>query len=109
MTTRPRRRFWLKLAAGLLFAVVAYGGAYAAMVQPAGRIVFGAPGGGKLPARLTIVPNYRWSAISPAVKWAESFFRPVQWIDRRLRPRTWEPRSVFGPSAPLPPGVEVEE
>ena len=30
---RPRRRFWLKLVAGLLFAVVAYGAAYAATVN----------------------------------------------------------------------------
>ena len=34
MTPRPRRRFWLKLAAGLLFAVVAYGGAYLGTSRP---------------------------------------------------------------------------
>ena len=82
-----RRRFWLKLAAALLFAVVAYGGAYAAMVKPAGRLVFLTSRGSS--ARLTIVPNYRWSANSRSVKWVESFFRPAHWLDRRLRPGVW--------------------
>lgn len=31
MTTRTKRLLWLKFAAGLLFAVVTYGGAYNAM------------------------------------------------------------------------------
>ena len=84
MTARPRRRFWLKLAAGLLFAVVAYGGAYSAMVVAARGSVFG------------------WSAtLPPAVPVylhlftlygdeLRPFFAPAHWVDRTLlRPEFW--------------------
>ena len=81
---RKRCRLWLKLAAGLLFAVVAYGGAYLACMQ---RL------------RVPIVVDTCWPARElvrsepgyprPIVR---HFFGPAHWLDRRLRPDEWNER-----------------
>ena len=60
MITRPRRRFWLKLAAGMLFALVAYGGSYYAAVVPKGVFwISNAVGGGRKIVGSEIVAEYQ--------------------------------------------------
>ena len=80
---RKRRRFWLKLAAGLLFAVVAYGGAYLSTVVPA----IGYP---RLRPERPI-PHYRNRnpELQPVLR---VVFAPAHWVDERVRPWIWEPR-----------------
>lgn len=94
MTDRPRRRFWLKLSTGLLFAVVACGGAYVAMVES--RII-------TLPVASPPVPRvqrgmgqqwidlYAWGyAAARQDQYASrAFFMPANCIDRKLRPGFW--------------------
>ena len=81
---RTRRRFWLKLAAGLLFAVVAYGGAYYATVQPGWMIISGVTWGPAWPEyRLPVKPSTETEDL------ARKFFAPIHWIDRKLRPEFW--------------------
>ena len=96
MTTRPRRRFWLKLAAGLLFAVVAYGGAYAAVVKP--RTIW--PGTPVAPGDF-LFPSYGRD-YSPESRWIERFFAPAHFVDRRFRADVWhipmpEPKRWYPP------------
>lgn len=96
MSETPRRRFWLKLSAALLFALIAYGGAYLVAVR--------APPTPVLPLT-TIRAGFHFDAHSlhgyhtfhfharyklpgtPVI--ANSFFAPAHWIDRRLRPHVW--------------------
>ena len=89
MTTRPRRRFWLKLAAGLLFAVLAYGGAYSVLVDRVTRTGF------RYPAQpiLWFKPQYRgpkWMSDSVLPR----FFALAHWVDRELRPHVWSQRDA---------------
>ena len=79
MTNSPRRRFWLKLAAGLLFAVLAYGGAYAALLRPLPE-----PCGNRITP--TYVPSYAIPGPLP------TFFRPAHLVDSKIRPRYWDIR-----------------
>ena len=98
-TKRQRRRFWLKLAAGLLFGVAAYGGAYLAMVRPGNRswawgtgLSWGLPATGNT-ARVAVYMRPAWFP-GDAVTWqerADCFFAPAHWIDRSVRPRFWDP------------------
>ena len=81
MTSRPRRRFWLKLTAGLLFAVLAYGSAYLALVTP------GMSWGGLPRAPAYVVPGYGTAPL-------EVVFAPAHWIDRRVRPSIWKGAEV---------------
>ena len=82
--SRWKRRFWLKLAAGLLFAVVAYGGVYALTVRPSVLSWAGAPGldGG----HVSLTPDY---SLPIPRHVARAFFTPAHRIDRRLRPSRW--------------------
>ena len=85
MTAHPRRRFWLKFAAGLLFAVVAYVGAYALSVKP----IPSWPGGPISPGDY-LLPNYTGDYVLTGEDWwIERLFSPVHFIDRRLRPNLW--------------------
>ena len=90
MTARPRRRFWLKLAAGLLFALVAYGGAYAALVRPVTLLPLNfAIATSDAVAGVPRVPRYalpRWQARA-----AQTFFAAAHWADRKMRPEFWDP------------------
>ena len=111
MTTRPRRRFWLKLAAGLLFAVVAYGGAYGASVWrvPAykqldlSKIQFGDMG----IRQVGFDPRYAQRPVLNSV--VRILFVPAHWLDHQLRPRCWGlpdglpiyPDDVWLPEAPF--------
>ena len=79
--TRPRR-FWLKLAAGLLFAVVAYGGTYLATMSTFDIISYHGAVPVEQPPPFKKVAAYPHSA-------AELLFRPAHWIDRTIRPEFW--------------------
>ena len=84
MRNQSRHRFWLKLAAGLLFAAVAYGGGYAVLVRPHYPMAsFIDPktgsGGGPGVSRYTIGGEF-----------ARALFGPAHRIDRRLRPGVWQ-------------------
>ena len=83
MTSRPRRRFWLKIAAGLLFAVVAYFGAYYAMMEP------------RYPAAGQRDPRHRHIFARPRYvvndMLIRRFFVPAHLCDRVLRPDVWGP------------------
>lgn len=99
-----KRRFWLKLAAGLLFAIVAYGGAYSVLVKRAQDL--------KYPALYFYcgrTDSDRW--YPPLYGFESSFtrarrcgytqhlgtvFAPAHWVDRKLRPETWgRPTAVW--------------
>ena len=77
---RPRRRFWLKLSAGLLFAVVVYAGAYALLVSAA--IVRSNKSG---QARYDVP----WTAGSWQYRVLHAATALARWIDRKLRPEFW--------------------
>lgn len=83
-----RRQFWLKLAAGLLFAVGAYGGAYRACVHRQ-SVWWNDPAiPDSLAYEIAVEPVYadgRWAGASTA------FFWPAHWADRQIRPHLWEP------------------
>ena len=84
-----RRRFWLKLAAGLLFAVVAYGGAYTVAMTPL-PVTFPTPRGEMGTFGEVMVqrwPRYPSDALAP-------IFIPAHWLDRNVRPDYWKPRRV---------------
>ena len=80
MTKRPRRGFWLKLAAGVLFAVVAYGGAYVALVEPYRMYL-------DVPSFATYAVDH--TGAGTLQKALRRVFGPANWVDRRLRPRMW--------------------
>ena len=89
MTDQPkRRRFWLKLAAGLLFALVAYFGAYVATVGRERAVIV------RNGVAMHIVgakdhPYYHVPLWRGAHARLIPFFAPAHWIDRRLRPQRW--------------------
>ena len=95
-TACTRRRFWLKFAASLLFALVAYGAAYFALVKPlevAGytTTVNDATGARyfytELPT-VKVLPGYTRSTM--ATRWLHRVFLPAHWLDRRLRVHVWK-------------------
>lgn len=91
---RKPRRFWLKVAAGLLFAVVAYGGAYVALVT-----ALAPPSAGAWPD--PSAPRFpRYDAFGKRERHARVFFTPAHWIDRRLRPGLWGTHIVLQPTVP---------
>ena len=80
-----RKRSWcLKLTTGLLFAVVAYGGAYATLVVPR-RYVY--PDNHLPPQPWYWYPrplsNNLGTELQPS-------FAPAHWLDRKLRPEVWK-------------------
>ena len=85
MKPPSRRRFWLKLAAGLLFAVVAYGGLYL------GTVEYGRATGWTSYPLLTVTstrvePSYR---LPLPARVSKAIFAPAHWIDRKCRPAAW--------------------
>ena len=96
VTARLRRRFWLKLAAGLLFAVVAYGGAYAVLVVP-----LAPPSAGVWPD--PSAPRFaHYDAFGRSEERARVFCAPAHWIDQRLRPNFWGSDRALKPTVPTP-------
>ena len=97
MTSRPRRRFWLKLAAGLLFAVVAYGGAYLACVKPLPTPLL--LGGSGWDPTYYVLPYY-----DPRIplQVAGPIFAPALWVDRTLFPERWDDAPFNGGHTPPP-------
>ena len=95
-----RRRFWLKVAAGLLFAPVAYFGTYLTLRTPVqapwtGRTMDGEP----LKIMLR-VPQYPGGAV------IREFFRPAYWVDQKIRPEYWKPQWI---ERPPPRVLELEK
>ena len=91
MTARSRRRFWLKLSAGLLFAVVAYGGAYAVLVKPLRlKQMYGM--GVYVESGVSARPLYPHLFSSTAGGELQPVFSLAHWIDRKIRPEFWGPR-----------------
>ena len=96
MTARkPKRRIWLKLAAGLLFAVVSYGAAYYAAVVPRGVFWIGnTAGAGREIVGSEIVAEYPVTASPIVNQRLGSFFLPANQVDRMLRAETWRPAEI---------------
>ena len=83
---RARRCFWLKLAAGLLFAVVAYGGIYGCIVRC--KLIGTVTGEVNGMLRCERYPAYPVIRGVPE-KWIGRLFAPAHWADRWLRSGRW--------------------
>ena len=92
--TKPRKSGWfLPVLATLVVVLLVYLGAYFAIVDhyiSDSRV------------KVIYVPFRRWtegadgfSYRNPVYGYAERFFAPAHWLDRRLRPHVWVPFSVF--------------
>ena len=88
MTNRMRRRLWVKLAAGLLFAVVAYGVMYAAAMTPRRVLINGVveDDGVFSSCPYAVTPQFS-TPLPPRI--ASAFFALAHWADRRIRPHVW--------------------
>lgn len=85
---RRRGRFWLKLVAAMLFAVVAYGGAYAALVRPMRVIWISTPI--EVKSGVPAQPYYTHLFSRSSGTELRPFFALAHWFDRKLRPEVWE-------------------
>jgi hypothetical protein len=74
----------LIVALVLLLLPVLYVGSYLALVMPAGRIVLEADAAGNLYGR-----TYLYRA---GKKYSSVVFWPLEQIDRKVRPGTWQPQ-----------------
>lgn len=94
-TDQPKLYVWPAIFAAVVLLVVAYGGAYYAMVWPRGV-------GPKFSPVEKMVPGYRLrsgnvlddiiaSMDDPVESGWTTFFAPIHWLDRRIRPHVWEP------------------
>ena len=101
-----RRRFALKLAAGLLFAVMAYGGAYLLCVRTPtandpGTGIEGTIQNGEI--MIWVTPVYPF-AEGLSFEWQVAtlmFFDPANAIDCVIRRDLWkQPRTLYGPREP---------
>lgn len=86
MTDHTRRRFWLKIAAGLLLAPLIYGGAYFAVLRHA---EFDVPLPDGTTKRLGYLPAYRVPGGVISEKTLAPLFWPALSLDYAIRPRHW--------------------
>ena len=89
---RPGR--WQKVAAAVLSAVLVYEVAYKFTVRPE---PYGTSGPAYQDAVTTVPvvkvePRYFEDRVPQEI--ASVFFAPANWIDRRVRPRVWDPERV---------------
>ena len=81
---KPGAAFWTTV--GIVAALVGYVLSYAYAVRPQPVMVNG---------QIETMPSYTDALNTPKRRRLESFFTPIHWVDRRLRPRVWVPVAPF--------------
>ena len=79
---RPGTRVRPRLAAGLLYAVAMYGGAYVLAASPSPLLASAF-------RNWPFARRVRYDVLLVPATLVGAFFSPAHWVDRRLRPELW--------------------